>query len=76
MIPTGTAPRLENPGRRERLRARIFIQYFDLETSEFIRFVCDKSEKESWALGDAAAVLVLLSEEITKGAEQRDDPKG
>lgn len=35
----------------------IFIQYFDLETSWFIRLVSDISKIKSWASGDALAVL-------------------
>lgn len=67
MIPKGTAPRLENPKQYMRLRVRIFIQYFDLETSEFIRLVSDKSKIKSWALRDPVAVLFHFHKESPKG---------
>lgn len=56
-----------------RLRAWIFIQYFDLETSGFIRFVSDKSEIKPWALGDAVAASLIV---VIRRGRAGDDPKG
>lgn len=56
-----------------RLRAWIFIQYFDLETSGFIRFVSDKSEIKPWALGDAVAAPLIV---VIRRGRAGDDPKG
>lgn len=59
-----------------RLRVWIFIQYFDLETSESVRFVSDKSEVKAWALGDPVAVLLIVVIGSHQGAGLGDDPKG